>query len=267
MFESRIAPFFKRAANQGTKALSICCGDYFPFYYVVEYPRSGGTWIAHLLSDYLQIPLPKHSLLPIACRAVIHNHWKYHRRLSRPVYVLRDGRDVAVSMMFYALRRLGDGYYARRFPSLLKIDDNNHRQVMPLFLREWFEHPAGCRISWPRHVRQWAFREHVIVVRYEDFNRDSLSALCDLLHKLNVNNVDEQLLTMTVKKFSFQQQTKRKAGEEDVTSNKRKGVVGDWRNYFSKEAAEMFERHTRGLLTELGYESDNEWVKRLRYET
>jgi len=268
VFSARIEPTLKRAANQGTKLLAICCGDSFPFYYVVEYPRSGGTWIAHLLSDYLQIPLPKHSLAPIACSAVIHGHWKYHRRLHAPVYVLRDGRDVAVSMMFYALRRIhSQRYYAKRFPSLLRIQNENWAGALPQFLIEWFEHPAGCRLSWPRHVRDWAFRPGVNVVRYEDFNRDALSAFRDLLARLDVSGVDERLLAMTIEKFSFQRQTKRDAGQEDPNSNKRKGIVGDWRNYFSIEAAEIFEHYSAALLIDLGYESDKEWVKKLQNET
>ncbi|RLD14008.1 hypothetical protein DRI50_06105 [candidate division KSB1 bacterium] len=268
MFESKIAPTLKRAANQGTKLLSMLAGDYFPFYYVVEYPRSGGTWVAHLLADYLQIPLPKHSLAPIACRAVLHSHWKYDRRLRSPVYVLRDGRDVAVSMMFYALRRIEtQHYYAKRFPSLFQIQNKNYAEALPRFLIEWFEHPAGCRFSWPRHVRDWAFQPGVHVVRYEDFNRNPLSAFGDLLAKLKVDGVDEKLLAISVEKYSFQRQTKREAGREDQRSNKRKGIVGDWKNYFNTEAAEIFERYSAGLLVDLGYESDKEWVKKLHNET
>ena len=264
MFDSCIAPTLKRASNQSTRLLALACGDYFSFYYVVEYPRSGGTWIAHMLADYLQIPLPKHNLLPIAHQAVLHNHWKYYRRLSNPVYVLRDGRDVAVSMMFYALRRIqSHHYFAKRFPSLHEIENENYRAVLPRFLSEWFEHPAGCRLSWPRHVRQWAFQSNIILVRYEDFNCDTMSAFRGLLSKLDKDVVDEELLAMTVKKFSFQQQTKRNPGQQDAASNKRKGIVGDWRNYFGIEAAEIFERYTKGLLVDLGYERDKEWVKKL----
>ena len=220
-----------------------------------------------MLSDYLQIPLPKHSLLPIACKAVLHSHWKYYNRLQHPLYVLRDGRDVAVSMMFYALRRIeSHRYFAKRFPSLLTSQDDNFTEIMPRFLVEWFEHPAGCRLSWPKHVRQWAFQPNVHLVRYEDFNRDSLSAFRDIVSNLNIQHVDEELLTMCVDKFSFQRQTNRKAGQEDASSNKRKGIVGDWRNYFSGEAAEIFEHYTKGLLVELGYESEKEWVKDLHHE-
>ncbi len=267
MSDSLLAQTLKRAANQGTRLLSLHYGAKFPFYYVVEYPRSGGTWIAHMLSDYLQIPLPKHSLLPIACEAVLHSHWTYNRRLHNPIYVLRDGRDVAVSMMFYAMRRIKTmRYYEKRFPSLVHMKTGDYRGTLPRFLIEWFEHPAGCRLSWPDHVRQWAFQDNIILVRYEDFNRDARSAFRALLGELNQQPLDDDLLCMSVEKFAFQRQTRRKIGQEDVTSNKRKGVVGDWRNYFSFEAAEIFEHYTKGLLFELGYESDNEWVKRLRNE-
>ena len=253
-----------RMANQGTRLIAVAAGRSIPFYYVAEYPRSGGTWIAHLLSDYLQIPFPKHSMLPIACKSVIHNHWSYHRNLDKPVYVVRDGRDIAVSMMFYALRRFRtENYYAKRFPSLYQVSGNNQKHVFEQFLRDWFAHPVGCRLSWDEHVQQWTTAAGVFVVKYEDFNRDAFVALRRLLLELEGLDADEELVDMAVQKYSFERQTKRAKGQEDKTSDKRKGVVGDWRNYFTRPAAEYFHKKAGHLLLELGYEDDPNWFERI----
>jgi len=32
--------------------------DQLPIYMVTEYPRSGGTWLAQMLADYLEVPFP-----------------------------------------------------------------------------------------------------------------------------------------------------------------------------------------------------------------
>jgi hypothetical protein len=38
-------------------------------------------------------------------------------------------------------------------------------------------------------------------------------------------------------------------------------VVGDWRNYFSPEARESFDRYAGDELILLGYERDRAWVE------
>ncbi len=259
---SRLQLQLKRVSNHGTRILALHYGETFPFYYVTEYPRSGGTWIAHVLSDYLQIPFPKNSLLPVACQSILHNHWKFDRRYSKPIYVVRDGRDVAVSMMFYALKRISsDSYYAKRFPSLLKTKDDPKTNFSE-FLAEWFKHPVGCRQNWPDHVNEWAFNKNVILVRYEDFNRDAAAALTSLLQKLTSEPIDDELLQYTVRKFSFEKQTRRQKGKEDVTSNKRKGIIGDWQNYFDREGAELFHQLAGETLVRLSYAKEG-WHKEL----
>ncbi|MCA1847755.1 MAG: sulfotransferase domain-containing protein [Actinobacteria bacterium] len=70
--------------------------------------------------------------------------------------------------------------------------------------------------------------------------------------------------TAIVEEFSFERQAGRRPGEEDRGSFLRKGVVGDWRNYFSPEAREMFDRYAGDELILLGYERDRAWVEDAR---
>jgi hypothetical protein len=51
----------------------------------------------------------------------------------------------------------------------------------------------------------------------------------------------------------------RTQGEEDVMSHYRKGVAGDWVNYFGPEHIEAFKERFGDLVVRLGYESDNSW--------
>ena len=37
-------------------------------------------------------------------------------------------------------------------------------------------------------------------------------------------------------------------------------MVGDWRNQFTREAREVFDRHAGEELILLGYEKDHSWV-------
>ena len=45
----------------------------------------------------------------------------------------------------------------------------------------------------------------------------------------------------------------RDKGEEEKSSFFRKGVVGDWENYFNDASFEVFRKQTGDLLHELGY--------------
>ena len=94
-----------RISSRITKLIACCWGESFPFYYVTEYPKSGGSWLADMIADYLQIPRPVHYHLPLSFTCVIHNHWGYSPRLRRVFYLYRDGRDVVVSDYFFINRQ------------------------------------------------------------------------------------------------------------------------------------------------------------------
>jgi hypothetical protein len=57
----------------------------------------------------------------------------------------------------------------------------------------------------------------------------------------------------------MQRATGRAPGQEDRTNFIRKGVVGDWVNHFSREAAEVFDWLAGDTLVSLGYEPDRGW--------
>ena len=178
---SVLQSYLRRFGTKTTKVAALCTGERFPFYYVTEYPRSGGTWLSQMIADYLQIPFPTHYVLPIGFESVLHNHWSYSPRLKRVFYLYRDGRDICVSMLFFALRglRLQDPathrYFSRRLAGIGSADINelNPAQLMPRFVEAWVKRPMGCRQSWTSHVAEWAFeRPNVVCVTYEDLRRD-----------------------------------------------------------------------------------------------
>lgn len=51
----------------------------------------------------------------------------------------------------------------------------------------------------------------------------------------------------------------RSQGEEDVTSHYRKGIAGDWANYFTAEHRRVFKERYGDALLRLGYEKDLDW--------
>jgi len=248
-------------------------GETFPFYYVMEYPKSGGTWLAQMIADYLQIPRPQKPIFPIGFRSVIHGHWSYSPRLRRVFYLVRDGRDVVVSSYFRAIGEIehppfanSRSYYRKRFPSLFdptKDPRKDVREILPRFICEWSTRPAGTRHPWPAHIAMWVDKPHVVVVRYEDLLEDAVSTLARALPTHTGREVDLDALRITVEKFSFERQAGRKRGVEVPGAVLRKGVAGDWRNHFTRAAGAAFHARCGATLVNLGYERDGGWVDAL----
>ena len=51
----------------------------------------------------------------------------------------------------------------------------------------------------------------------------------------------------------------RVAGQEDKSSHFRKGVSGDWKNYFSPKVKHAFKERYPGLVVHTGYEQSDDW--------
>lgn len=266
----------KRISSKSTKLVGTLWGEKLGFYYVSEYPRSGGTWLGQMLADYLQVAFPQQSVFPHGCASVTHNHWSYSSRLHGVFYLVRDGRDLVTSMFYYAQRgvRSSDwttrNYFLRRFPPLAQIVERPElaEEFFPEFVESWFLRPYGLRFNWNEHVAQWAFdRSNVIRVSYEALREDCFGTMKQILERRLSAPVDEERLALTIEKFSFENQTGRRPGEEDPAAFIRKGIVGDWRNHFTREAGEIFQSYGGETLRLLGYESDAHWWRHLPERT
>ena len=47
-------------------------------------------------------------------------------------------------------------------------------------------------------------------------------------------------------------------------SNNSSGISGDWKNYFTPEAARVFGDYAGDLLIRLGYEPNKDWIQQVR---
>lgn len=264
----------QRLAKKMTRSIGVHWGESFPFYYVTEHPKSGGSWLAKMVSDYLQLPFPQFSRLPLGFSCVILNHWPYHRQLKRVTYLYRDGRDVMVSYYFHHMHmsRHADNPVPRRiartYERLLgkNFDPDDVVRHMPRFIEHEFAHPGrGTAVNWRDHVDGWFRAEGtgaVTYVSYEELLRDCRAALTRVVEAVSGEAVDTWRLETTIEKMSMKRQTGRDRGESKIDQHSRKGVAGDWKTYFSREAAEVFNDVAGDTLVRLGYETDKGWVDR-----
>ncbi len=69
------------------------------------------------------------------------------------------------------------------------------------------------------------------------------------------------VLTYNLRKNAFERNTRgRRPGQEDAHHHYRKGIPGDWRNYFSPRVVDAFKKRYGPLLIQLGYETSDNWM-------
>jgi len=99
------------------------------------------------------------------------------------------------------------------------------------------------------------------VVCYETLRTQTQQAMTDLMRTLCGQEPDSDRIAETIDRNSFEKLSGRKSGEEQAGSAIRKGIVGDWRSAFTREARQLFDHYAGDMLIELGYEADHGWVE------
>lgn len=179
--------------------------------------------------------------------------------------MVRDGRDVVVSDHFMRLRDKDFNAYpgagsedARRAYAHYYQGDG---PPCPFFTEE----TLGMLIAhWERSIKggirgQELYGSRSFLVRYEQLVAEP-TRVADIFEFLEVTHhkgmVDWIVDTCRFERFA----EGRKQGEVDLKSEYRKGIIGDWRNYFTERDKEQFKQSGAGqLLIDLGYEKDNSW--------
>jgi len=267
---SRLQQKVTAASHYVSYGLGRWFPDSVPLLYLLGFPKSGTTWAAQMVGDYLDWPFPQHSLLPIGFQAVLHGHFLPSPKLRRIIYPTRDGRDVYASLYFHLARSIPEGdhpamprRWKKMFPGL--VNKQNVRDNFPAFLEQQFRSPFGSRVHWAGHYaafEQANASSPIPFMRYEDLLTDPEGVLTQTLGAFLGEEPDPDRIRRTVDKYRFNNQAGRKSGQEDRASFLRKGQAGDWVNHFTREAAEMFDRHCGDALIAAGYETDRSWIER-----
>ncbi|MGC9453705.1 MAG: sulfotransferase domain-containing protein [Phycisphaerae bacterium] len=229
--------------------------------FVVSYPRSGNTWVRFLLANLLRArdgkPVDFYTLPLYVPDLHIEEHRDIVRRMEPPrllkthdlpagymrrvIYLLRDGRDVAVSHYVY-LKSLGrfDGSFM-----------------------EYLESPRGPR-RWARHVSEWLDARDdraLLVVRYEDLKSETAGQLRRMAQFAGLP-ADTEDIERAVERSNFESMRKLQDTNGRPYSNSgqlqqvRKGTAGQWRDWFDDAHIEVFNRCAGDVLRKLGYEDN-----------
>ncbi len=156
---------------------------------------------------------------------------------ARIIHVIRDGRDVAVSSWHHLLRNAPPG------TDLTGID---FPRYMPLAAKSWNTLVRMGR-AWGR-----AHPERYLELRYEALHADPDRVLEGLFAFLGVPS-DAAIRADCVAATAFEALSGRAAGQEDRQSFLRKGVPGDWQNWFDARLNDVYLTIAGDLMAELGY--------------
>ena len=233
--------------------------------HVVEYPKSGGSWIRNMIRSYLGTPAYLVDRL-LSRNLVIHTHRRYSWSFPRPVVVVRDPRDLLTSFYHH------DVNFEHREQTLsvsATFDhdpDDDVRVDFERYLRMKLFEPTHPWFFYSQFVESWWNRPGVCFVRYEDCLEDPVQQLVKVLRFLDVP-VDLDRVEEAVEHNSFKRQTEirygaaREAGESDSSKFLRKGVAGDWKNHFNENACRLLEATEGPTLRRLGYVDGDGWVE------
>jgi glycosyltransferase involved in cell wall biosynthesis len=184
---------------------------------------------------------------------------------AKVVHVVRDGRDVAVSLMHHFWNLSKDihegGIYDLKPEELAKRDAFREDPEAfldsgeSLFVEERLRQMAT---RWNRRTSKAAregaelFGDNFLQLRYEDLLLTPEQSIQPVFELLGAKT-DEDVVSRCVQKNSFERATGRPRGAEESESFFRKGVAGDWRTSFTNSDRDLYEQIAGQTLLEMGY--------------
>ncbi len=171
---------------------------------------------------------------------------------SRYFFIVRDLRDTLVSG-YFSLKGSHPEYKLDAVSQMRdRVKEMELEDGLMHTLEDWVPANAAIQRSW--------IESDELVIRYEDLLTDDKGILEDTLLEKCELGVSRRKLRKAIETESFERLSGgRTRGEEDTSAHYRKGIAGDWRNYFTEPIKDAFKERYGDLLIKAGYERDNDW--------
>ena len=265
-----------------TKEQAISCTE-FPTrpddVFLITYPKSGTMWLAEIIrciaqpkdigeknpfggtvplfdiADHKQLeawPSPRYMTSHLAFPFVPHSN----RHSVKYIYLARNPKDVAVSLF----------HFMRSVPILFGFD-GTWEEFLQLFMKGNL--PRG---SYFDHVLEWWSHKddkNVLFLKYEDLKKDLKGQIKIIAKFLDFNFSDEQAKVIA-EKCTFQAMKSNPNLEINKmykshkffksSSHLRKGIVGDWKNYFSDEQLREFNTLNQSRMQGSGLQFESQSI-------
>lgn len=208
-----------------------------PIQEVIDDPFPGGTIVTPFYvnyEDFLEIPKPPG---------------------YKAFFVMRDPRDFLIS--WYLSTRYShplNPYIMTQRKILKKMNDD---EAILYIINNIF---TKTNVQF-NALKDWYLNgkqdESVLLVRYEDLIApNGVDIFLSLFNHIGIP-ISPGQLEQLLEKYSFSKLSGgRNPGEENKKNHYRKGISGDWKNYFKPEHNEAFRRSAGDIVTDLGYETN-----------
>jgi len=235
--------------------------------FLTSYPRSGNAWTRFLVGNLIysepvtfanvEDRLPEiylHSnreLLRLSRPRVLKSHEYFDPRYRKIIYIVRDPRDVMVSMYHYSMKR---GEVPDKYP----IEEFVRLGLAGEFFEDW--------ATWEEHVNSWratrSTRSVFLFLRYEDMLADPERELEKVAEFMNIDPTPERLARAV--KFSgadhMRNLEKQQSRQWKLTKKTRQDIPfvrearsGGWKDQLSEAAVESIEQAWGATMRQLGY--------------
>jgi lipopolysaccharide transport system ATP-binding protein len=169
---------------------------------------------------------------------------------SRRFVVIRDLRDTLVSA-YFSIKNSHEMSQAHDLQMRAHLHEVNLDAGLMFLMDEVLDDIATLQQSWLGGPDD--------IIKYEDMlTRDE-----EILKRVLLDHcelpVEAARFREVVVANRFESRAGRKRGTEDAQSHERKGIAGDWRNYFSDAIVNTFKSRYGELLVATGYESNDRW--------
>lgn len=181
---------------------------------------------------------------------------------AKLIYLVRDGRDVITSGVFDWLKKKTQHkklsqFQIQRYQKFVKQESSV--QLDHFFERDEIETWTNYWREPLRHIQKYAG----LTISYEKMKENQGKELSRIFHYLDVED-DDKVIEKCVQASSFHKMSGgRNPGEDVPTAKVRKGITGDWKNYFTRADGEQFHFLAGKYLLDFGYETNEQWYKDL----
>ena len=229
--------------------------------FLASYPKSGNTWVRNLIAnlilddvrnwhdiDRVSIRVGRHRdygpALP-GGRRLIKTHEPHRSEYRRAILIVRDPRDVAVSMLHYQHRRRG-------LPSLT---DAHWRA----FVRRFVGGSATHVGAWHHFNERWLDADDLrsLVIRYEDLHRNPSDVVANMSNFLGLETTPQRqrsaiesssLAKMRQRENQFRQRRGERPGQFV-----RSGTTGQGKAILPPDCQRAIEDAMGPMMRRLGY--------------
>lgn len=180
---------------------------------------------------------------------------EFIQALTRPgissVFVYRDPRDMIVSHVFYATEMYTNHGMHQYYTETLSTMEARINAAIGGVTESGFE----LRSVKSRYdaYKDWLAQPGILSLRFEDLRLDRDKAFDRILDYLEGKGFQLEIERQKAIEIMGKAIAPQKSGTF------RKGKPGGWREHFTQKNVNFFKESAGDLLTELGYEEDNEW--------